>query len=341
MNTSTALTDIQATCDWMHSSKKSGGLGYSITQVQSTHAYKAVIELGGIWPTPTPSPPSPPSFDFKGVSPGSRINSATDGISWELSQIASCTPGGIIRLDTPSNDNVIDAAISLGLKTHLLIGGTIKSPLPTPTQYAALVTERITKYKGKVKYVEVGGNEPNDNGIPVEDFAALVNAGSDAARAIDPSLVIMNGGLAPATNTLTYATQLIPLIKGKINDFNIHLYENAQQRGSWNNWDRCFHPESLAGAPTIRQVLDSCGMSDVRITSTESGGLASQIGVTAQQMYVANAYADFSARRKNGEKVGYILTYCMRDDEVAPGWGLCDVNHNHRPAWTTLQAASI
>lgn len=45
-----AITDTKATLDWMHRTKKTGGLGYSIAQAKTTHAYAALVKLGGIWP---------------------------------------------------------------------------------------------------------------------------------------------------------------------------------------------------------------------------------------------------------------------------------------------------
>lgn len=44
-----ALTYLSETLDWMHRTKKTGGLGYSITQVKATNAYKAFAVLGGTW----------------------------------------------------------------------------------------------------------------------------------------------------------------------------------------------------------------------------------------------------------------------------------------------------
>jgi hypothetical protein len=211
--------------------------------------------------------------------------------------------------------------------------------VPTPADYTAAVTAACTRWKGKVRFVEVGGNEPDMNGQTPAVNAALVNAGSRAARAVDPSLVVLNGGIGQGAATLPFSTALIPLIAGEIDHFNMHLYDDAAVRGSWNGWDRAFHPESLGGAMSVRQVLDANGMANVLISSTESGGQASSIGEAAQAKYVTDAYADFAARRAAGQKVGFVLTYCMRDDEAAAGWGLCRLDHTRRPAWSAAQAA--
>lgn len=68
----TAVGDLTASLNtFYHGSKKTGGLGYSITQTQQTLAYKALVALGGVWPpvvTPPPPPPVQTTNCFK--SPG-------------------------------------------------------------------------------------------------------------------------------------------------------------------------------------------------------------------------------------------------------------------------------
>lgn len=49
VNVQAAITHITATLNWMHSSKKTGGLGYAISRVKLTNAYKALTDLGGTW----------------------------------------------------------------------------------------------------------------------------------------------------------------------------------------------------------------------------------------------------------------------------------------------------
>lgn len=83
----TALADIRSTCDWMHTTKKVGGLGYSIVQVQKTKAYAAVVALGGTWPTvgPTPPPPTPKpgngeyALDMRPASGNLQLGESPDG----------------------------------------------------------------------------------------------------------------------------------------------------------------------------------------------------------------------------------------------------------------------
>ncbi len=338
----TALAEAQAARAELH---KSSYWPAALKQKGSNHLWQTDVHLAATIAALTAAPPPGPVL--KGCSPGSKILSATDRVSWELPEIHACFgAGAIVRLDYGGSvhDQVVQDALNAGLSPLLCIGGTMRT-VPTPTDYTAAVTATCTRWKGKVRYIELGGNEPNGNGQTVQVHAALVNAGAWAARGVDPSLVMMNGGLSPSTDPalgsdeLDYATRLIPLVKGSIGHFNMHLYEDANVRGAWNGWDRAFHPESLGGRQSVRQVLDANGMTAVPISSTESGGQASSIGEAAQTTYVKNAYADFAARRARGEKVGFVLTYCMRDDEAAAGWGLCRGDHTRRPAWTAAQQA--
>lgn len=47
----TAIMEITQTLEWMRRTKKTGGLGYAVERTQETHAYKALVALGGVWPT--------------------------------------------------------------------------------------------------------------------------------------------------------------------------------------------------------------------------------------------------------------------------------------------------
>ncbi len=340
----TALSEAQAARTELH---KSSYWPAALKQKGINHLWQTDVHLAATISQLTAAPPPAPVLPIKGCSPGSKILSATDRVSWELPEIQACFgDGAIVRLDYGGavHDQVVQDALNAGLSPLLCIGGTMRT-VPTPTDYTAAVTAACTRWKSKVRYIELGGNEPNGNGQTVQVHAALVNAGAWAARGVDPSLVMMNGGLSPSTDPalgsdeLDYATRLIPLVKGSIGHFNMHLYEDATVRGAWNGWDRAFHPESLGGRKSVRQVLDANGMAAVPISSTESGGQASSIGEPAQATYVTDAYADFAARRASGEKVGFVLVYCMRDDEAAAGWGLCRSDHTRRPAWTAAQAA--
>ncbi len=291
--------------------------------------------------TPPPPPPPPTSaIPFKGCSTGSKILGAPDGISWEIPEVAACFgSGSLIRIDT-GNDAVVQAALDVGLKILLVIGGTISSST-TPTAHATATTTSVTRWKGKLWGVEVGGNEPNVNGQTASGNAALVKAGYAAAKVADPNVIVCAGSCAPADNFLSFLTAFIPLAKGNFDHLAPHLYEDANVRGAWNNWDRCFHPETMSPTLTVRQVLDNNGLQNTPISSGESGGHVATVADEAtQNTYVQHAYADFAARRARGEKVGFITIFCMRNDENAAGWGLCRTDHTRRPAWFSAQAAT-
>lgn len=279
---------------------------------------------------------------YKGCSPGARIMSVADRVSWELPEIAACFgKGSLVRLDYggQGSDQAVQDALDAGLEPLLIVGGTIHT-VPTPALYAQTVTTAVNKWKGKVRFYEIGGNEPDLNGQTPFVQSTLVKAGYTAAKAADPSCLVLNGGLGQQPNQLTYAAALIPLITGYIDHFNMHLYEDATTRATWNGWDRAFHPETFPGQQTVRQLLDANGMKNVPISSTESGASTMKVDEATQAKYVRDAYQEFATRRANGEKVGFLLIYCMRDDELGgPGYGLCRTDHSRRPAWNEAHSA--
>lgn len=296
-----------------------------------------------ITPAPIPDPtPTPTTMPYKGISPGYDIQYVADGLSWELPEIVACVgKGQVIRLDT-GNDAVLDTALADGLSVWLVVGGTIPSST-TPSAHAALAAQYASRYKGRLLGLELGGNEPNLNGQNPQGNANLINAAVTAIRAVDSNVPVGAGSLGPGPNFLTFATSLIPLITpGTIQHFVPHLYDNAAERGSWNGWDRTFHPESLGGALTVRQLLDKYGHKAVYISSGESGcRVTGSLTEATQNLYVTNAYNDFAARRAAGELVQFIAIYCMRNNaKDNPYWGLTDDNKVRRPAWYEVHTAT-
>lgn len=45
-----AKVELVQVLEWMRRTKTSGGLGYSVSRVQTTHAYRALVALQGVWP---------------------------------------------------------------------------------------------------------------------------------------------------------------------------------------------------------------------------------------------------------------------------------------------------
>lgn len=289
-----------------------------------------------------------------GISTGSKINSKPVDWVWELDQIKAVTPGGLVRIDYhgPGQDWLVQQILDRGLSPLLLVQGTM-SASTSPSTHATIVSAAITKWKGKIAVVEVGGNEPNRNGQTPIVHATLVQAGYVAAKAVDPAIDVINGGLAPAPtgstslnayDTHAYAQQLIPLVKGYITHFNMHLYEDPAKHGEWNNWSRCFDLYAgdvpAKGKTAIRAMLDAAGMKDIPICSTESGGPVPKYGEQGVATIVKNAVAEL-VHRQAVDEMSFLLVFAMRDNDAATGYGLCRLDHSRRPAWTELQKGNL
>jgi hypothetical protein len=281
-----------------------------------------------------------------GISTGAKINSKPFDWAWELDECKSVTPGGLVRIDYHGSgqDWLVQEILNRGLAPLLLIQGTMPST-QTPAGHATIVKNAVTKWKGKVAIVEVGGNEPNVNGQTPQQHIALVKAGFQAARSVDPSIDVINGGLAPSpTGTPkdphTWATQLLPGLKGYITHFNMHLYEDPAKHGEWNNWSRCFDLYAgdipSKGKQPIRAILDAAGMKNVPICSTESGGPVPRYQEAGVATIVKNAVAELAHRAAAGE-MSFLLVFSMRDNDYAAGYGLCRLDHSPRPAYAELK----
>lgn len=79
-------------------------------------------------------------------------------------------------------------------------------PPDNNADYAAYVAAVVARYKGKIHYIQIW-NEPNLQGewggqpIDPAKFTALLKAAYIAAKAVDPSIVVLMPGLAPTDQT--------------------------------------------------------------------------------------------------------------------------------------------
>lgn len=118
----TAVGQISATLDWMHTSKKTGGLGYSIAQAQRTHAYLALLALGGAWPPPV-VPPTPTTGCFASPIQCGYHDPAAGNVGIPPGTLLS--PSGSIT--TATNGQVINAKNVTGTITVATSNVTIQN----------------------------------------------------------------------------------------------------------------------------------------------------------------------------------------------------------------------
>ncbi|MFN8498391.1 MAG: O-antigen ligase family protein [Anaerolineae bacterium] len=75
-----------------------------------------------------------------------------------------------------------------------------------PATYARFVTAVITRYRGRVAAIQVWDSPnlamgPNREYVQPRQYVALLKAAYEAAKAADPGVIVLGGGLAPTTET--------------------------------------------------------------------------------------------------------------------------------------------
>jgi hypothetical protein len=141
-----------------------------------------------------------------------------------------------------------------------------------PRDYADALAYVANRYKGRVAGWEIW-NEPNHpvyfkSGDPVRDYAALVKAGYPAAKAADPSAVILAGSLADADFAFTEKL-LDQGIAGNFDAYSVHPYSGDRSPLDAGD-DRWIQNSYLRGVPAVRETLLRRGQ-DVPLWLTEFG----------------------------------------------------------------------
>ncbi|MFN8475127.1 MAG: O-antigen ligase family protein [Anaerolineae bacterium] len=123
------------------------------------------------------------------------------------------TPGAY---DWAALDRVVDSAAERGLGVVLTLAGApawARKPLDQgapgalpadPATYARFVTQVMNRYRGRVAAVQVWDSPnlatgPNREHVQPRQYVALLKAAYEAAKAADPGVIVLGGGLAPTT----------------------------------------------------------------------------------------------------------------------------------------------
>lgn len=124
-------------------------------------------------------------------------------------------------------------------------GGFPMNNLPAWSEY---VTQTVKHINGRAHYFEVWNEPPNGtHGAPASDYAKLVVATYDAAKATDPNCKI---GLAAQSVNLNYLDQTLAAgAKGHYDYITLHPYEvlGGVQKG--------FEPVFMSIVPNVRKML--------------------------------------------------------------------------------------
>ena len=246
--------------------------------------------------------------------------------------------------------SLVPMIAAAGLKMVLVLYGTTGEiaidswPTTVANQWASTP---------EVIAIEVA-NEPDINGWDADTYADFVADVYDAVNAAQPgrySIVagaLWRGGRVDNTGTATdpqhFAASLCIRAFGKFDYLSAHLYDNPLARQPWNMWDYNLFwngtgvCDNGANGGNVRQILDSYGLWDVPIISTESGGRIIPDGSYTEQQVADYVTAGFHECFSG--HLASLFVHGMMDDDV-PGYGMLRPNLTKRPAFHAFQAMAL
>jgi hypothetical protein len=299
-----------------------------------------------LFPGPVAPPPRniphndiPPPLPKQGISLGYKVFTLRAAArQFELDEIQRAMNGhpGFVRVDdTGDNPIALDAVVagilSRGLTPLLVLYGTTP---PRPAD--SFGHDQAVKWLGKVSYFEIA-NEPDQNGWTPDSYADFVRATGRSVKSGNPHAVVIAGALFTGKDgrtTQDYAQALATRAKGSFDIVSLHLYGDPRTATASNIWDMAFPAlfgkRSYYKGDTVREILDTDGLSSIPIISTESGGPVYTYGERGQNTIMSD---DFDAL--NSHLLSSLIVYTMENNEVR-GFGLLRDNDTERPAFQTF-----
>jgi polysaccharide biosynthesis protein PslG len=206
-------------------------------------------------------------------------------------------------------------------------------------------------------------NEPNlssftsnGNNEGGAGYAALVKAAYPAIKAVDPTITVVAGALAPygpygqtsasAINPITFLQQMYAAGAGGYFDaLSMHPYNFAQgltatemlSDESWSGWSQMVDTN-----PSLRSVMIANGDSNKKIWITEMGAPTYSGGVSQTEQ--ANLATQVVALWKSYSWAGNFYWYDLRDDCTDStndqcNFGVVEANDTPKPAYAALTQA--
>lgn len=274
-----------------------------------------------------------------------------------------------MQLNGPSDSNwapfdeEVAAVQAAGLSVEIVIDGCASwaaSGAPgnadagptSPAQFAAFVRMVASKYGAQgVKYFEIG-NEPNIQRFwePKPDPAAYTAdlvAAYAAIKAVDPSAVVLSGGLSPATDTSTsydprtfLADMYADGAAGNFDGLGDHPYSYPLSPADVNDgsgWSQMYQT-----SPSLRSIMIANGDSAKKIWITEYGAPtsgAASVGAAGQSTDLVEAISQV----KQFSWVGSFYIYTWADlSQLASldnGFGLLNTDNSQKPAYAAVATA--
>lgn len=221
------------------------GIGGPVTQPPPITIGGVPLGTGGQGPTSSIK-------ERLGFSPGAMQVTESNGNMLADTALASTLGAKWMRLDAFDNgntnlDDAVDAAIAAGMSVLVIINSGGSSDV----SYVATCNAVVTRYLARgVRAFELG-NEPNNptgfGGISLTatQYSSRVKAAYAAIKAIDPSVVVVAGGLSPGTGSNDPVTWVNTMYtqgcKGYFDVLSVHPYcypYLPNQTASWSTWTK-------------------------------------------------------------------------------------------------------
>ncbi len=166
-----------------------------------------------------------------------------------------------------------------------------KCPPAIPDRFASFASQAVARYAPMGVHTWEIWNEPNLSTfwMPVPDpagYVKLLRATVPAMRAVDPTVTLISGGLAPASTTrvtqapVDFLSSFCQDGGGRLVDaIGYHPFSFPVPPGynaTWNAWNQ------IDGTtPNVEGVLNSCGVPTPKLWLTEYGAPTGGPGMTA------------------------------------------------------------
>ena len=266
------------------------------------------------------------------------------------------------KFDWTPIDQEVKSARAAGMSVDLIIdncppwaalAGTSGDAFPQPAsaaQYATWAAEVAARYAPQgVSMFEIW-NEPNNAFFwaPKPNAAAYTAdlvAAYSAIKKVDPSAIVISGGLAPEASDGTNISPIDFLkamyahgAKGSFDALGYHPYSYPALPNTYEPWSAWSQMSKTN--PSIRSIMTSNGDSAKSIWITEFGAPTSGpdgVGQAAQATALTQAITD----AKNTSWIGAFYIYSWKDDGTDPtndeDWfGMLTAAGSPKPAYTAV-----
>ena len=235
-------------------------VAYDSNGVELARASSAVTVSNTAFSPPPPPSPSSGGWPRYGTANGWKLpfRSTTDQ-DFEIGQDVAL---GAKYVRIGPSDAIIQKLLANGITPIILFGGNPSYPwTTTPSQLASQVALYATKWGNKILYECM--NELNIHGWTADAYVPYLKAFHDAVKAAAPSATVLMDGLWTGSGSqalIPWSQRFVDLGGLNYTDlYNVHLYDDAAEHGSWSMWDMTFGSGGAGYYDTtnVRSIVDA------------------------------------------------------------------------------------